>query len=69
MKRDIYLVFSLKELLNLLEIDEKTVIKYKKALVKYKLIFDKRVGQGNPNRIYVLKPELGNFQNWKKVTS
>ena len=65
----IYLVFSLKELLNLLEIDEKTVIKYKKALVKYKLIFDKRVGQGNPNRIYVLKPELGNFQNWKKVTS
>ena len=65
----IYLVFSLKELLNLLEIDEKTVIKYKKALVKYKLIFDKRVGQGNPNRIYVLKPELGNFQNWKISSS
>jgi len=65
----IYLVFSLKELLNLLEIDEKTVIKYKKALVKYKLIFDKRVGQGNPNRIYVLKPELGNFQNWKNSSS
>jgi len=40
----IYLIFSLKELLNLLEIDEKTVVKYKKALVKYKLIFDKRVG-------------------------
>jgi len=65
----IYLVFSLKELLNLLEIDEKTVIKYKKALVKYKLIFDKRVGQGNPNRIYVLKPEIGNFQNWRISSS
>src|SRR4030066_598824 len=65
----IYLVFSLKELLNLLEIDEKTVIKYKKALVKYNLIFDKRVGQGNPNRIYVLKPEIGNFQNWRISSS
>jgi len=65
----IYLIFSLKELLNLLEIDEKTVVKYKKALVKYKLIFDKRVGQGNPNRIYVLKPELGNSQNWKISSS
>ncbi len=59
----IYLIFSLKELIQLLTIDEKTVIKYKKELVKYALIVDKRVGQGNPNRIYVLKPELGNSQN------
>ena len=65
----IYLIYSLKELLNLLEIDEKTTIKYKKELVKYKLIVDKRVGQGNPNRIYVLKPELGEFQNWKYSSS
>ena len=49
--------------------DGKTVIKYKKALVRYRLIIDKRVGQGNPNRIYVLKPELGNFQNWKNSSS
>jgi len=65
----IYLTYSLKELLDLLEIDEKTTIKYKKELVKYKLIVDKRVGQGNPNRIYVLKPELGDFQNWKFSSS
>jgi len=65
----IYLTYSLKELLDLLEIDEKTTIKYKKELVKYKLIVDKRVGQGNPNRIYVLKPELGDFQNWKISSS
>ncbi len=33
-------------------------MRYKKKLVEYKLIIDKRLGQGNPNRIYVLKPEL-----------
>jgi len=65
----IYLIFSLKELINLLTIDEKTVIKYKKELVKHTLIFDKRVGQGKPNRIYVLKPDLGEFQNWKNSSS
>jgi len=65
----IYLIFSLKELIQLLTIDEKTVIKYKKELVKYTLIVDKRVGQGNPNRIYVLKPELGNSQNWNFSSS
>ena len=65
----IYLIFSLKELIKLLTIDEKTVIKYKKELVKYTLIVDKRVGQGGPNRIYVLKPELENGQNWNFSSS
>ena len=65
----IYLIYSLKELLSILELDEKTTIKYKKELVKYRLIIDKRVGQGNPNRIYVLKPELEKFQNWKYSSS
>jgi len=54
----IYLVFSVEELADLLEIDRTAVIRYKKKLVDYKLIIDKRLGQGNPNRIYVLKPEL-----------
>jgi len=57
MKKDIYLIFSGEELIQLLTIDEKTAIKYKKELVKYALIIDKRVGQGNSNRIYVLKPD------------
>jgi predicted transcriptional regulator len=54
----IYLIFSVEELANLLEIDRTAVMRYKKKLVEYKLIIDKRLGQGNPNRIYVLKPEL-----------
>ena len=65
----IYLIFSLKELIQLLTIDEKTVIKYKKELVKYALIVDKRVGQGSPNRIYVLKPEPGDSRNWNFSSS
>jgi len=65
----IYLIFSLKEFMQLLAIDEKTVIKYKKELVKYTLIADKRMGQGNPNRIYVLKPEIGDSKNWNFSSS
>lgn len=45
-------------LTELLEVDRKTVMRYKKELVVYNLIIDKRMGQGKTNRIYVLKPEL-----------
>jgi len=65
----IYLVFSGEELLNLLEISKNTVTKYKRELVKYRLIIDKRLGQGNPNRIYVLKPEISKLLNPKKWES
>lgn len=46
---------SLTEILN---VTKNTVTKYKKALVKYDLIFTKKMGLGNVDRIYVLKPEL-----------
>lgn len=42
----IYLIFSVEELASLLEINKNTVSKYKRELVKYKLIIDKRIGQG-----------------------
>jgi len=58
----IYLIFSVEELARLLEIDRKAIMRYKKLLVDYKLIIDKRLGQGRPNRIYVLKPELRDSQ-------
>ena len=65
----IYLIFSIKELANLLEIDRKAVMRYKKSLVDYGLIIDKRLGQGRPNRIYVLKPELWDSQKSQNRTS
>jgi hypothetical protein len=61
----IYLIFSVEELADLLEIDRTAVMRYKKKLIEYKLIIDKRIGQGNPNRIYVLKPELVDNSNQK----
>ncbi|GAI37870.1 unnamed protein product, partial [marine sediment metagenome] len=65
----IYLIFSGEALSMLLEINKNTVTKYKRELVKYKLIIDKRMGQGNSNRIYVLKPEIKEFLNPKKADS
>ena len=65
----IYLIFSVEELMNLLEMSNKIIIKYKKRLAKYGLIFEKRIGQGKANRIYVLKPELQEFQKCRKYTS
>jgi len=65
----IYLIFNIEELASLLEIDRTAVMRYKKKLVEYNLIIDKRIGQGNPNRIYVLKPELSNFLKLQKATS
>jgi len=65
----IYLIFSVEELASLLEMDRTAIMRYKKKLVEYNLIIDKRLGQGNPNRIYVLKPELLNAQKSQNVTS
>jgi hypothetical protein len=65
----IYLVFSIEELASILEIDRKAVMRYKKLLVEYKLIIDKRLGQGRSNIIYVLKPELLETQKSQKGTS
>jgi hypothetical protein len=65
----IYLIFSGDELLNLLEISKNTVTKYKRELIKYKLIIDKRLGQGKSNKIYVLKPEIKEYQNPKNWES
>jgi len=65
----IYLIFSVEELMDLLEMSNKIIIKYKKRLAEYGLIFEKRLGQGKANRIYILKPELLEFQKCRKYTS
>jgi len=65
----IYLIFGIEELAGLLEIDRKAVMRYKKSLVDFRLIIDKRLGQGRSNRIYVLKPELWYSQKSQNGTS
>jgi len=69
MKKDIYLIFSGEELINLLEVSKNTVTKYKRELVKHRLIINKRLGQGKSNMIYVLKPEIKEFLNPKNWES
>jgi hypothetical protein len=59
----IYLVFSIEELSALLEINKETVTTYKRELVKYRLIIDRRLGQGKSNMIYILKPEIKEIMN------
>ena len=65
----IYLIFSVEELMDLLEMSNKIIIKYKKRLAGYGLIFEKRLDQGKANRIYILKPELPEFQKCRKYIS
>ncbi|MBE3115408.1 MAG: hypothetical protein IMZ59_07830, partial [Actinobacteria bacterium] len=57
------------DLSGLLEINKETATTYKRKLVKYKLIIDKRMGQGNSNRIYVLKPEIKEFLKTENPSS
>jgi len=65
----IYLIFGIEELAALLEIDRKAVMRYKKLLANFGLIIDKRLGQGRPNRIYILKPESRDTLKSQKGTS
>lgn len=65
----IYLIFSGEDLINLLEVSKNTVTKYKRELVKHRLIINKRLGQGKSNIIYVLKPEIKEFLNPKNWES
>ncbi len=65
----IYLIFTVDEIEEILEVTRKTAIKHKKELKNFGLIIDKRVGQGNPNRIYVLKPLLTESLKCKNSTS
>ena len=68
-KGNIFLIYTVKNLAEILDTSTRTVIRYKKLLVKYGLIFEKRRGQGNPNLIYILEPELNNSQKCQFVTS
>lgn len=62
----IYLIFTVENLCELLDISDKTVTKYKRELAKYNLLFEKRVGQGIPNRLYVLKPNYSKADTYLK---
>jgi len=45
------------ELSEIMEVSKGSLLRYKKQLTKYDLLYEKRLGQGNNNRLYLLKPE------------
>jgi len=66
----VYFYFDCRELAELIEVSTNTIIKYKKELQKYTLLFEKRQGQGKPNILYVLKVQsIGNAMITKKYDS
>ncbi|MEQ8118703.1 replication initiator protein A [Enterococcus faecalis] len=53
----IYFIYTNKELMSILNCSEKKVISIKKELSNTKLLFQKRVGLNQPNRLYLGKPK------------
>ena len=52
----IYFIYTNKELMSILNCSEKKVISIKKELSNTKLLFQKRIGLNQPNRLYLGKP-------------
>lgn len=53
----IYSIYTIDDLAELLEMNRKTIMKYKKMLIEYGLLIAKSLGKGLPDRLYVLRPE------------
>lgn len=65
-----FLIFTDEELANLVGASEKTVRKMKQECMAFELLYQKRLGQGQPNRLYILKLEtVGGVENGKNVRS
>ena len=56
-EKHIYFIYTNKELMSILNCSEKKVISIKKELSNNKLLFQKRIGLNQPNRLYLGKPE------------
>lgn len=62
-----YDVVALAEYMN---VSRTTITRYKNQLIKYGLLFQRRMGQGKPNRMYILKPEsIENTKTTRNWTS
>lgn len=53
---DIYFVYTIKELMDILGVSDKTVTKIKRSLISAGLLDEVRQGQGKTNRYYLLQP-------------
>lgn len=66
-KGDIYFVYTIMDLMNILHKSDKTVTKIKNELIKVGLIEEERLGQGYANRYYLTEPTFNEIvKNDKK---
>ena len=56
-KGNIFLIFTVEHLSELCKISTRTVVRYKKELIKFNLLQEVKLGQGKPNRIYIGQPD------------
>ena len=56
-EKHIYFIYTNKELMTILNYSEKKIISIKKELESVNLLFQKRVGLNQPNRLYLGKPQ------------
>ena len=56
-KGNIFLIFTVEHLSELCKISTRTVVRYKKELIKFSLLQEVKLGQGKPNRIYIGQPD------------
>lgn len=54
----IYFIFSREKLAETLQVSPKTATEITKDLQKYQLLFKKKMGQGLPDRMYLLRPKV-----------
>jgi hypothetical protein len=62
-KGKVYLIFSRENMCDILGVSDKTVTKAINTLKKFRLIEEERLGQGKPNKIYLLT--VGSIENTK----
>ncbi|GJF58422.1 replication protein [Staphylococcus argenteus] len=55
---NVYLIFTTKDLCNLLNCGTQKVTKIKKELENYNLLEQERMGLNKPNKIYILEPKI-----------
>lgn len=53
----IFLIYTVNALEEVLHLSKKTIIKYKKELIDFELLYERRMGLGFANRLYILRPK------------
>ena len=65
----IYFIYTNKELMSILNVQEKKVIRIKRELESVNLLTQEQLGQNKPNRLYLLKPQASATDVYAQVVS